>query len=200
MRRPPHLKRYQCRSLRMFQRSAAARARFADRFVRIWAGEHGAYWRRGVDGRSAGNGYTVAREEAGIVPLPEALALTCHCGFEKDIWFEFVSARQAVRVLGDREGGARGGVVDLARAERDLELADFVDDYAAAIERGLPLAQNPHVWPDEVRGLLVVFARGLASSIRAGLVEGRLSGGEAAGSDDGLVEGRASGEMAEAAE
>lgn len=173
MRRPAHLQRYECRSLRLFQRSPTARERFSGRFVRIWSQEHGAYWRRSADGRSAGNGYTVSAEDAGVVPISAAIALTCHCGPEKDIWFEFVSARKVAAIVRmEGPGSARAWVVDLARAERDIEIADFIERYADAVDQGLRYGPNPLQHSEEVKGVLVTSYRGLASSIRAGLVEG----------------------------
>jgi hypothetical protein len=48
----------------------------------------------------------------------------------------------------------------IARAERDLEIADFVDDFAALIDGR----------PGQAPGLAASY-RGFASSLRAGLVE-----------------------------
>lgn len=60
---------------------------------------------------------------------------------------------------------------DLIRAERDLEAAAFVDQYADAVEKGLPFGPNRLRHPPEIRGPLLAALRGLASSFRAGLVE-----------------------------
>lgn len=56
------------------------------------------------------------------------------------------------------------------RAERDFEIAGFLDGYADHVEAGgTPANRLEH--PEEIKGPLVVTLRGLASSIRAGLVE-----------------------------
>ncbi len=52
--------------------------------VRIYSGEHGAYWRE--DGR----GYTTDRSEAGVWWTSDALAATAHCGPEQKICLESV--------------------------------------------------------------------------------------------------------------
>lgn len=68
-------------------------------------------------------------------------------------------------------------VRESARRERDSEIADFLDGYSDLInapprrrEVGeAPVNSRRH--PDEVLGPLTIALRGLASSIRAGLVE-----------------------------
>jgi hypothetical protein len=52
--------------------------------VRIWSGEHTAYW------RSEGRGYTLDPVEAGCYSFREAFERTKHCGPEKRIAFELV--------------------------------------------------------------------------------------------------------------
>lgn len=61
-------------------------AKHADRRVRIWSGEHGAYW------RPNGAGYVSEQAGAGIYRFEEAYRSTRHCGPEKRIAFEFVRA------------------------------------------------------------------------------------------------------------
>jgi hypothetical protein len=154
----------------MFQRAPEKVDNYEHALVRIWSEEHLAYWRRGVDGRSAGGGYTNRKTEAGMVPLPEAYALTRHCGPEKEIWFEFVSYRDA-KAAGEPPA-QRPKAFEEVRAERDFEIADFVEGYALMIERPeLPLDPNGLQYSPETRGPLAVALRGLAASIRAGLVE-----------------------------
>lgn len=68
-------------------------------------------------------------------------------------------------------------VIAAARAERDIEVAAFLDGYADLVEKGprkresWEHAVNQIRIPEECRGSHVVALRGLASSIRAGLVE-----------------------------
>jgi hypothetical protein len=68
------------------------------------------------------------------------------------------------------------------RDSRDLELAAFVDGYAEAVANGMSWGPNRLKHPAEIRGLLATTLRGLASTIRAGLVDSEigesLEGGE----------------------
>lgn len=57
------------------------------------------------------------------------------------------------------------------RAERDIEIADHIDGYAGAVENGLPFGPNQLQHPPEIRGPLLAALRGLASSLRAGIVD-----------------------------
>lgn len=57
------------------------------------------------------------------------------------------------------------------RHERDIQTAGFLDGYADAVEIGLSWGPNKLRHPPEIRALLTVALRGLASSIRAGLVD-----------------------------
>jgi hypothetical protein len=50
--------------------------------VRIWSGEHGAYWRAG------GSGYVACACGAGLYSLADAYRRTKHCGPEKRIAFD----------------------------------------------------------------------------------------------------------------
>lgn len=50
--------------------------------VRIWSGEHGAYW------RAESSGYTSDSLSAGVYEFDEAWRRTRHCGPEKRIAFE----------------------------------------------------------------------------------------------------------------
>lgn len=82
-RQPPPLRR----ALTSIQRRGGDRtaAVLAGRKVRIWSGEHGAYWRQG------GCGYTDGcAEDAWVLPFEEAFATTRHCGPEKRIAYEAV--------------------------------------------------------------------------------------------------------------
>ena len=54
--------------------------------VRIWSGEHRAYW------RSMGNGYSWDTEEAGVFDFEDAYNRTNHCGPEKKIIFHIVES------------------------------------------------------------------------------------------------------------
>lgn len=58
--------------------------RLCMRTVRIWSGEHGAYW------RSDSRGYTLDRFDAGYYVFHDAFNRTRHCGPEKRIAFELV--------------------------------------------------------------------------------------------------------------
>ncbi len=58
-------------------------ARLSGRLVRIWSGEHGAYWRKN------GCGYTDGKRVwAWALPFEQAFDKTRHCGPEKKIVFE----------------------------------------------------------------------------------------------------------------
>jgi hypothetical protein len=174
-RRPEHMKRHTCRSLRIFQHRPAALDNFEMALVRIWSEQHRAYWRRAETG--GGAGYVGGGRSAGVWPLKEAFLLAGHCGPEKQIWFEFVPAREA-RAMGLRSPARPQPTGrDMIRAERDLEIADFFDQYAAAVEQGLGHGPGPRRHPEEIRGPLVSALRGLASSIRAGLVDGPCDAG-----------------------
>ncbi len=63
----------------------AVEARFRQAPLRIWSGEHGAWW------RPDGAGYTINPSHAGLYTLEEAKALTGHCGREKRIFFQTVN-------------------------------------------------------------------------------------------------------------
>ncbi|MFN3943908.1 MAG: hypothetical protein ACK4K7_03115 [Allosphingosinicella sp.] len=78
------------------------------------------------------------------------------------------------------------------RAERDIEVAAWLDGYAYMMEAPprprekweAPVNRVDH--PPEVKGPLIVALRGLASSIRAGLVDdGTGACGAGAGGEDG---------------
>ena len=108
---------------------------------------------------------------AGTWSLKDAFRLTAHCGPEKQIWFEFLTRRETMALGLVHVPGKLPKGRDLIRAERDIEVAGWVDRYADAVEHGLSLGPNRLQHSAEVRGPLVVAFRGLASSIRAGLVE-----------------------------
>lgn len=55
-----------------------------------------------------------------------------------------------------------------AALERDLRTADFLDGYADLVAA----ARGPRAHPEGIKGPLTIALRGLASSIRAGLVDG----------------------------
>lgn len=57
-------------------------ARFRKASVRIWSGEHNAWWRANC------RGYTIYSSAAGLYSFADALANTRHCGPEKRIFFE----------------------------------------------------------------------------------------------------------------
>ncbi|RVT91438.1 hypothetical protein EOD42_22545 [Rhodovarius crocodyli] len=76
------------RNLASIERAGGERTRvkLAGRLVRIWSGEHRAYWRDG------GHGYTDNRRvEAWLLPFEDAYARVKHCGPEKRIAFEVVA-------------------------------------------------------------------------------------------------------------
>ena len=52
--------------------------------VRIWSRQWGAFWRPGRCG------YTYQRDEAGIYTFEDAFDATCHCGPEKQIYYDFI--------------------------------------------------------------------------------------------------------------
>lgn len=62
------------------------------------------------------------------------------------------------------------------RDTRDIEIAAFLEEHAAAVRNGLSISPNRMRYPEEIRGPLVTALNGLASSIRAGLVESELDG------------------------
>lgn len=71
------------RSLNAMKKKGGERTRskmFGKR-VRIWSGEHGAWWRTG------GAGYTIKDDEAGVWDFSEAYTMTNTCGPEKKIWY-----------------------------------------------------------------------------------------------------------------
>lgn len=57
-------------------------AEIATANVRIYSGEHGAYW------RPNGCGYCCCIEAAGVYSFGDAFNRTWHCGPEKGIWYE----------------------------------------------------------------------------------------------------------------
>jgi hypothetical protein len=67
------------------------RERHKGRMVRIWSGEHAAYWRPDC------GGYTREVSEAGVYSFEDAYAATNHCGREKEISFEPLLKRHARR-------------------------------------------------------------------------------------------------------
>ena len=67
--------------------------------VRIYSGEHGTYW------GAKGEGYTIRANEAGVFTLADAIALTGHCGPEKRIELEPVTA---IKVSAPKEVQANG--------------------------------------------------------------------------------------------
>lgn len=62
------------------------RERFLGKTVRIWSAEHRAWW------RPNGNGYTSQPDQAGLYDFADAYDATKHCGPEKQIAYEVVSA------------------------------------------------------------------------------------------------------------
>lgn len=62
------------------------RAKLAGKQVRIWSGEHSAWWRPGAAG------YTTHQDAAGIYPFEDAWSHTSHCDRDKRIAFEVVQA------------------------------------------------------------------------------------------------------------
>lgn len=158
--RPFQFKQHQARSLRIFQRRPETVLNFEHAPVRIWSEEHGAYWRllTSTEGQFRGAGYVVGRAGAGIVMLPEAFRMTRHCGPEKEIWFEFVSTRER---LGQPEETRTEAELAI-RAERDIEIAGFLDGYASLVR-----SQRT----DPCAGELATAVEGLASSLRAGIVD-----------------------------
>jgi hypothetical protein len=87
--------------------------------VRIWSEEHRAYW------RPKGCGYTGERTEAGDWVSQDAFAMTCHCGPEKRIWFEFVQ---------------RGDLGEEARHERHWH-----EDLGDVLWWKFPIVEAPYV-------------------------------------------------------
>lgn len=69
------------RSLRAMKRRGGERtkAKLSGKQVRIWSGEHHAWW------RPEGEGYTDHKEAAGIWLFEDAYRRTDHCGPEKRI-------------------------------------------------------------------------------------------------------------------
>ena len=67
--------------------------------VRIWSGEHNAYWRHNA------SGYTVRASAAGIYTRSDAEAFTNHCGPEKRIELEPVIA---IKISQSEEAQANG--------------------------------------------------------------------------------------------
>lgn len=63
------------------------RESWAGRTVRIWSGEWKAFW------RSNSAGYTYETDSAGLYSFEDAWKATSHCGPEKKIKFELVSAQ-----------------------------------------------------------------------------------------------------------
>lgn len=61
--------------------TAADGDRFTGRRVRIWSGEHFAYWRQG-------SGYTAQRADAGLFDFVEAWRRVSHCCPQKRISLE----------------------------------------------------------------------------------------------------------------
>ena len=74
------------RRMETFRRGAAKATREAWATVRIWSGQWGAWW------CPEGEGYTDQPDRAGVYTLSDACAWTFHCGPEKQIRFERVSA------------------------------------------------------------------------------------------------------------
>lgn len=105
--------------LRNFQNFPERAAKYAGQSVRIWSGEHGAYW------RPNGNGYTAHREAAGREPFQDALVKTRHCDPSKRIWFEFC-----------QEG-------DLG--EEAAPLADWHEDFGDVLWWAFPVREAPWV-------------------------------------------------------
>lgn len=75
------------RSLRAMKRKGGekTKAKMAGTRVRIWSGEHGAWWRTG------GAGYTIRDSEGGVWDFEDAFMRTQHCGPEKQIWYVAVA-------------------------------------------------------------------------------------------------------------
>ena len=81
-RRPPKALG-QARLLTSMKRKGGERtkAKFAGKRVRIWSGEHRAWWRPG------GCGYTTLIENAGIYSFEDAWRASAHCCQTKQIYY-----------------------------------------------------------------------------------------------------------------
>lgn len=77
--------------------------------VRVYSGEHRAYWRLGSGG--GGNGYTTNEADAGIWSFADAYRLTSHCGPEKRIEYH------AAALLASPGGAERDEAAKLICAE-----------------------------------------------------------------------------------
>jgi hypothetical protein len=106
--------------LRNFQLHPDRAAKYAGQAVRIWSGEHGAYW------RANRSGYTTSRLMAGTYAFQDALAYSRHCGPEKRIAFEFV-------VEGDASGVT-------ARP-----LSEWHEDYGSVTWWAYPVREAPWI-------------------------------------------------------
>jgi hypothetical protein len=91
--------------------------------VRIWSGEHNAYW------RPNSRGYTVRAAAAWLLPRAEAVRRTSHCGPEKMIDIQEASDIEAAE--------ARGVATGIAAREKANDLVDTLTGRypMAAVER-----------------------------------------------------------------
>lgn len=90
--------------------------------VRIWSGEHRAWWRPG------GYGYTSDIRDAWVLDRPQAESLTAHCGPEKSIRIRTVVPGDAIS---DFERGKAEAFEEAAKIADEFERQDEIDNGAA---------------------------------------------------------------------
>lgn len=104
-------------------------AAFADTPCAIWSGEHGSWW------SAEGRGYTRVRERAGRYTIGQAYEHARHCGPEKQIAFERLTAStEAERAV--REA------VKIAVADASYHLKKYRPHVLEALQAALALPSD----------------------------------------------------------